>query len=157
MSILATIPIPTPMSHSFGKIWIHSIWSTKERAPLIEPSKENIIYDLMRNEFLDQGCLVQIINGMPDHVHSLFLLNLKKSVSDIIKQVKGSSSHEINGQNVLRHKFSWQTGFAAYSVSESSLEKVFQYIKNQKQHHRKITFEKEYENFICLHGLQNEN
>ena len=145
------------MSHSFSKIWIHSIWSTKERAPLIEPSKENIIYDLMRKEFLDQGCLVQIINGMPDHVHSLFLLNLKKSVSDIIKQVKGSSSHEINGQNVIRQKFSWQTGFAAYSVSESSMEKVFQYIKNQKTHHRKISFGKEYENFICLHGLQNEN
>ena len=145
------------MSHSFGKIWIHSIWSTKERAPLIEPPKENVIYDLMKNEFLDQGCHVEIINGMPDHVHSLFLLNLKKAVCDIIKQVKGSSSHEINRQNVVKYKFSWQTGFAAYSVSESSLEKVFQYIKNQKQHHRKIDFQKEYENFIWLHGLQNEN
>jgi putative transposase len=145
------------MSHSFGKIWIHSIWSTKERAPLIEPPKENVIYDLMKNEFLDQGCHVEIINGMPDHVHSLFLLNLKKAVCDIIKQAKGSSSHEINRQNVVKYKFSWQTGFAAYSVSESSLEKVFQYIKNQKQHHRKIDFQKEYENLIWLHGLQNEN
>ena len=107
------------MSHSFSKIWIHSIWSTKERAPLIELPKESIIHDLMKNEFLDQGCRVEIINGMPDHVHSLFLLNLKKAVSDIIKQVKGTSSHEINGQNVLKYKFSWQTGFAAYSVSES--------------------------------------
>ena len=145
------------MSHSFSKIWVHAIWSTKERVPLIDPSKENIIYDLMRNEFLDQGCRVEIINGMPEHVHSLFLLNPKKAISDIIKQVKGSSSHEINGQNVLKNKFSWQTGFAAYSVSESSLEKVFQYVKNQKQHHGKITFQKEYENLIQLHGLQNEN
>ena len=144
------------MSHSFGKIWIHSIWSTKERVPLIEPSKENIVYDLMKNEFIDQGCHVEIINGMPDHVHSLFLLNLRKAVSDVIKQVKGSSSNEINGQNIIKYKFSWQTGFAAYSVSESSLEKVFQYIKNQKQHHRKISFEKEYENLIRLHGLGNE-
>ena len=111
----------------------------------------------MKNEFLDLGCRVEIINGMPDHVHSLFLLNLKKAVSDVIKQVKGSSSHEINGQNVIKYKFSWQTGFAAYSVSESSLEKVFHYIKNQKQHHQKISFQKEYDNFIRLHGLQNEN
>lgn len=144
------------MSHSFGKIWIHSVWSTKERASLIEPSKEHVIYDMLKDEFQDQGCFVKIINGMPDHVHSLFLLNLKKSVSDIIKQVKGSSSHEINGQNIIRYKFSWQTGFAAYSVSESSLEKVFHYIKNQKQHHKKMTFEKEYENLIRLHGLQDE-
>lgn len=145
------------MSHSFGKIWIHSIWATKLRAPLIEIPKENIVYDLMRNEFLDQGCMVKIINGMPDHVHALFLLNLKKAVSDIIKQVKGGSSHDINGQNIFRYKFSWQTGFAAYSVSESSLNKVFQYIKNQKQHHRTKTFKQEYEDFIRLHGLQNEN
>jgi putative transposase len=144
------------MSHSLGKIWIHSIWATKERTPLIEFSKEAIIYDLMKIEFQDQGCHVKIINGMPDHVHTLFLLNLKKSVSDIIKQVKGSSSHEINRQNIIRYKFSWQTGFAAYSVSESSLEKVFHYIKNQKQHHRKITFDQEYENLIRLHGLGNE-
>lgn len=144
------------MSHSFGKIWIHAIWSTKERAPLIDPGKEHVIYDLMKDEFLDQGCRVQIINGMADHVHALFLLNLKKAVSDIIKQVKGSSSHEINRQNVIKYKFSWQTGFAAYSVSESSYGKVFQYIKNQKQHHRKTTFQKEYENFILLHGLQND-
>ena len=141
------------VAHSFGKIWIHSVWSTKGRAPLIEPSKEDIIYNLMKNEFLDQGCYVRIINGMPDHTHSLFLLNLKKSVSDVIKQVKGSSSHEVNGQNIIKAKFSWQTGFAAYSVSESSLEKVYQYIKNQKQHHRKMTFEKEYENLIRLHGI----
>ena len=94
------------MSHSFGKIWIHSIWSTKERVPLIDLAKEHIIYELMKNEFLDQGCRVQIINGMPDHVHSLFLLNLKKAVSDVIKQVKGNSSHEINRQNVIKYKFS---------------------------------------------------
>ena len=145
------------MSHSFSKIWIHSIWSTKERTPLIEPAKEDIIYNLMLNEFIEQDCRVKIINGMPDHVHSLFLLNIKRAISDIIKQVKGSSSHEINRQNITKFKFSWQTGFAAYSVSESSLERVFQYIKNQKQHHQKITFQKEYENFIRLHGLQNEN
>jgi hypothetical protein len=70
--------------------------------------------------------------------------------------VKGSCSHEINKQNITKEKFSWQTGYAAYSVSESVLEKVFQYIKNQKQHHKKINFQKEYEDFIRLHGLQNE-
>ena len=100
--------------------------------------------------------VLYVINGMPDHVHSLFLLNPVKAIGDIIKQVKGSSSHEINKQNITKEKFAWQTGYAAYSVSESATEKVFRYIKNQKKHHGKITFEKEYENFIRLHGLQNE-
>ena len=144
------------MSHSFNKIWIHAIWSTKERYPLLIPSAEKKIYNLMRNEFVEAGCLVRIINGMADHVHSLFLLNPNKAVTDIIKQVKGSCSHEINKQNITKEKFAWQTGYAAYSVSESATEKVFHYIKNQKKHHEKIPFQKEYENFIRLHGLQNE-
>jgi REP element-mobilizing transposase RayT len=74
---------------------------------------------------------------MPDHVHSLFLLNPKKAVADIIKQVKGSSSHEINKQNMIKGKFTWQTGYAAYSVSESLLEKVFYYIRIRKNIMRK--------------------
>lgn len=144
------------MSHSFNKIWIHAIWSTKQRHPLIIPSAEKKIYELMSNEFVDAGCPVRIINGMPDHVHSLFLLNPKKAIADIIKQVKGSSSHEINKQNITKAKFTWQTGYAGYSVSESLLERVFHYIRNQKKHHEKITFQKEYENLISLHGLQKE-
>ena len=111
----------------------------------------------MHTEFSDQGCRVKIINGMPDHVHSLFLVNLKKAISDILKQVKGCSSHEINRRNIIKQKFSWQTGFAAYSVSESELEKVFQYIKNQKIHHQKISFQKEFENFVRLHGLETKD
>jgi REP element-mobilizing transposase RayT len=144
------------MPHSFNKIWIHALWSTKERYPLIITTAEKKIYDLMSNEFIEAGCPVRIINGMADHVHSLFLLNPNKAVTDIIKQVKGSCSHEINKQNITKEKFAWQTGYAAYSVSESATEKVYHYIKNQKKHHEKITFQKEYENYIRLHGLQNE-
>ena len=110
----------------------------------------------MSNEFIDAGCPVRIINGMADHVHSLFLLSPKKSVSDIIKQVKGSASHEINKHNITKAKFAWQTGYGAYSVSESLLEKAFHYIRNQKKHHERITFQKEFENLGRLHGLQNE-
>jgi hypothetical protein len=79
-----------------------------------------------------------------------------KPVTDIIKQVKGSCSHEINKQNITKQKFAWQTGYAAYSLSESATGKVFQYIKNQKKHHEKMSFQQEYENFIRLHGFQNE-
>ena len=128
------------MPHSFSRIWIHGIWATKERLPLIRPGVETEIYQQMAIEFDEAGCKTQIINGMPDHVHCLFLLNPQKAVSDTIKLVKGASSHWINERPLLKEKFAWQTGFAAYSVSESLLEKVYLYILNQKQHHAKKHF-----------------
>jgi REP element-mobilizing transposase RayT len=144
------------MSHSYNKIWIHAIYSTKNRFPLINPAVEKQIHEHMREQLIENGCPVRIINGMPDHVHLLFLQNPKTAITDIIKQVKGNTSHWINEQNLIQDKFSWQTGYAAYSVSESQLERVFQYIKNQKEHHLKKTFTQEYDEFIVAHGLINE-
>ncbi len=144
------------MPHSFNKIWIHAIWATKNRAPLIVLKSEKRVHDYMRGQFIEIGCPVRIINGMPDHVHCLFLLNPKKSISEVIKQVKGSTSHYINEQDLLPEKFAWQTGYAAYSVSESVLEKVFEYIRNQKQHHAKKTFQQEYDEFLKLYGFSTE-
>jgi REP element-mobilizing transposase RayT len=135
------------MPHSFNRIWIHAIWATKERQALIHQSVENKIYQFIAEQFIEQGCSVRIINGMPDHIHCLFLLNSQKSIAEVIKQIKGSSSHFINHTDLIAEKFSWQTGYAAYSVSESVVEKVFQYINNQKQHHTKKTFQQEYDEF----------
>lgn len=133
------------MPHSINKIWIHAIWSTKNRMPLIHATIENKIHHFIREQLREQGCPVRIINGMSDHVHCLFLLNSQKSISEVIKQIKGSSSHFINENNFINEKFAWQTGYAAYSVSESVVEKVLQYIKNQKQHHHKKSFQSEFE------------
>ncbi|HEX6846535.1 MAG TPA: IS200/IS605 family transposase [Chitinophagaceae bacterium] len=141
------------MSHSFNRVWIHAIWSTKERYPLILPAIENKVHDYMRIQFSELNSHARIIKGMPDHVHCLFLLDARIAIANIIKQVKGSSSHWINEQNLIKEKFAWQTGYAAYSVSESVLKKVFNYIAGQKQHHQKKTFSNEYDEFIKLHGL----
>ncbi|HNZ43055.1 MAG TPA: IS200/IS605 family transposase [Bacteroidales bacterium] len=143
------------MPHSYNKIWIHAIWSTKYRDQLIMPKIEFQVYQYMREQFIESGCPVRIISGMPDHVHCLFLLNPQKSIAEIIKQIKGSTSHFINEQNLIEGKFSWQTGYAAYSVSESAVEKVFEYIKNQKSHHAKMTFLQEYNDFLKLYGFEN--
>ena len=142
------------MPHSYNQIWIHAIWSTKVRLPLIHKSVEKTIHQYLFDQLRELGCPVRIVNGMPDHIHALFLLSPRKSIADVIKQIKGSSSHYINANNLIDHKFAWQTGYAAYSVSESAVDKVFQYIKNQKEHHQKNTFQQEYEAFIELHGLK---
>ena len=141
------------MPHSFNKVWIHAVWATKNRGELIDFSIERQVYEYIRQELIELGCPVRIINGMPDHIHALFLLNPQKSIADVIKQIKGSSSHSINGENLMIEKFAWQTGYAAYSVSESQLEAVYNYIKNQKQHHLKKNFQDEFDEFIKLHGL----
>lgn len=145
------------MSHSFNKLWIHAIWATKNRQELIDYSIEKKVYDYIREELIEIACPVRIINGMPDHIHVLFLLNPQKSITDVIKQIKGSSSHSINGENLILEKFAWQTGFAAYSVSESQLNTVYNYIKNQKQHHLKKNGQDEFDEFVKLHGLNNSN
>lgn len=141
------------MSHSFCKILIHAIWSTKERQPLILLEHEKAIHNYMAMQFKNLECNVLTINGMPDHVHCLFLQDTKKSIADVVKQVKGATSHFINQQNLSMGKFAWQSGFAAFSVSESVRSKVFSYIQNQKVHHAKHSFQEEYEDFLRLHHL----
>ncbi|MEM8893064.1 MAG: IS200/IS605 family transposase [Bacteroidota bacterium] len=142
------------MSHSLSKIWIHAIWSTKNRERLITPHLETRIYEYLANQLIELGCKVNTINGMPDHIHCLFLLNQQKSVSEVMKQIKGSSSHFINQNDLIDSKFSWQTGYAAFSVSESMVSKTDNYIKNQKAHHTKRSFQEEYTEFMNLYGLQ---
>lgn len=143
------------MSHSLTKIWIHAVWATKERIPMINSSIENQLHNYIKDQLKEMGCPVSIINGMPDHIHCLFLLKNDKSIADVIKQIKGSSSHFINQNELTQEKFSWQTGYGAFSVSESVVDKVFHYIKNQKEHHSKKSFQQEYDEFLKLNGLDN--
>jgi putative transposase len=131
------------MPHSYNKIWLHVVFACKERSPLIKPSVEKQLYEHMREQLVELGCPVRIINGMPDHVHLLFLQNPKMAVTDILKQVKGNTSHWVNSQNIIAEKFAWQQGYSAF----------FQYIRNQKEHHAKKTFAQEYAEFIAAHGL----
>ncbi|MEX2592815.1 MAG: IS200/IS605 family transposase [Anditalea sp.] len=145
------------MPHSFNKIWIHAIWATKERKPLIQAGVELKIQGFISAQLLEQGCPVRIINGMSDHIHCLFLLNPQKSIAEVIKQIKGSSSHFINQNSLISDKFSWQTGYAAYSVSESMVEKVYQYIRNQKQHHQNKPFQQEFDEFLRRYGFNDPN
>ncbi|HTB32386.1 MAG TPA: IS200/IS605 family transposase [Bacteroidia bacterium] len=145
------------MSHSYNKIWLHVIFSTKDRHPLIKTGIEKQLYQHLQEQLIGCDCFIRIINGMPDHVHLLYMQTPKMAVTDTLKQIKGNTGHWINEQNLIPDKFAWQAGYAAYSVSESQVERVYQYILNQKQHHKRKTFQQEYEEFILSHGLMKEN
>lgn len=146
------------MSHSLTKIWIHGIFGTKERIPLIKSSYEKELHNFVKNKLeADLDCKVRIINGIADHIHILFLLSPNLSIKDIFKNIKGSSSHWINQNDFIKQKFAWQTGYGAFSVSESKLKEVENYIRNQKEHHKKISYVEEVELFMKKYGLKFTN
>lgn len=82
------------------------------------------------------GCEVLIVNGISDHVHCLFRMKRTQTIAEIIKHVKGGSSYQINSRTILTEKFAWQKGYGAFSVNYDELQDVYNYILNQKEHHR---------------------
>jgi len=138
------------MSHSLYKIWLHIVFSTHRREPMITPKLEPFIFRHIRHMLIESGCYPLAINGMPDHIHLLIQMNPNKSIAEIVKQVKGTSSHTINRSKIIKDQFAWQTGYGVFSVSESQLEKVRIYIFNQKKHHTKISFSDEIEKFTTI-------
>lgn len=146
------------MGHSLHRIWIHGIFSTKYRQPIIRESFEVQLYSQIKDKLENElDCRVKIINGTKDHTHILFVLSPNYSIRDIFQIIKGGSSHFINQSNFVRYKFAWQTGYAAFSVSKSHVSRVESYIANQKEHHRKKTFSEEFDWFIENYGIKGVN
>lgn len=146
------------MSHSITKIWIHGIFSTKDRIPLINEELEIILYKHIQVSLIKQfHCYVKAINGTEDHLHLLFLLNHNYSVQEIFHYIKGESSHWVNQNNFSKIKFAWQIGYGAFSIGESGVNEVEKYIHNQKIHHRVKTFTEEYNAFIRKYKTEHVN
>jgi REP element-mobilizing transposase RayT len=124
---------------------------------MIDTSFESKLYshikELLEKDFESK---VEIINGTADHIHILFLQNQNHSIAEITKNIKGNSSHWINQNNFVKGKFAWQTGYGAFSVSESMVNVVKKYIANQKEHHKRISFAEEYRKFEEKYGFVNQ-
>ena len=143
------------MSHSLVKVWIHAVFGTKDRTSLIKDTFEKQLHRHIKEKLeRELDCKVRIINGTENHVHLLFLLSPNFALKDIFQNIKGESSHWINQSNFTNSRFVWQTGYGAFSISESMVSEVERYIVNQKEHHKKITFEEEIDLFIKKYGLK---
>lgn len=146
------------MSHSLTKIWIHLIFGTKDRMPLINESYEKKLYEHIKQIVQnDLKSVLYVINGTSDHIHILLLQNQNYSIAEIAKHIKGNSSHWINQNEFTNLKFAWQTGYGAFSISESMIDSIKQYIVNQKEHHRNMSFAEEYKKFEEKYGFVNGN
>ena len=111
------------MSHSLNRIWVHAIGSTKDRTPFLTKDIRKILIPHLIGKYKEMKCDIRIINGIEDQLHSLFLINSKKSLSEIIKNIKGES---------LTHK-------------------IYKYIENQQEHHQEITFNDELNSLSKIH------
>lgn len=133
---------------SFTNIWIHLVWTTKNRHPFLNDGIRLDVFKHIRENAKIKGILLDHINGYSDHVHCLVKLGADQSVSKIAQMLKGESSFWINKNDLTSSKFSWQEEYYVGSVDPSKLGVVRNYIRNQEDHHKKKTFQEEYEELM---------
>jgi putative transposase len=132
----------------FTKIWVHLIWSTKNRNKLIDKElKQKLLQHIKENARL-KNIFIDTLNCVQDHIHLLISLGREQTISKIVMLIKGESSNWVNKNKSSKGKFEWQDEYIAVSVSESQVDRVREYIKNQEQHHRLKSFEEEYSLFL---------
>ncbi len=139
---------------AYVRIWIHAVWGTKNRFPYLAGDIKKQVIDHIRENAKKKEIFIDSINGYTEHLHCLMALNADMSIAKAMQLIKGESSFWINKNELTNEKFEWQEEYFAVSVSESMLDKVREYIKNQEEHHRKKTFQDEFDEFILKYGFQ---
>ncbi len=134
---------------------IHAVWSTKSRYPFLTKEIKDKVISHIRENAKKQQIFIDKLNGHTEHLHCLFGLNADITIAKTLQLIKGESSHWINKQKLTNIKFEWADEYFAVSVSESLLDKVRAYIEGQEEHHKKITFIQEYEEFIKKYNFIN--
>ena len=142
------------MPQSLANIYIHLVFSTKSREPLIRPEFRNDLHAYMATVLANLKCPAVLINSVDDHIHILFNLNRTTTLADVVEEVKKSSSKWMKTQDPRLAKFSWQVGYGAFSVSESNAPKVANYIREQEEHHRKMSFQDEFRKFLRRNKIE---
>ncbi len=139
---------------SYTKIWLHCVWSTKNRDNTISNSFRPVLLSHFREQAKEKGIFLDYINAHKDHVHALINLGRKQTIAEVMQQLKGESSHWINKMNTMPNKFNWQDDYFAVSVSHSHVERVRKYIKNQDEHHKKLTWDEEVDLFLKKYNFE---
>ena len=139
----------------FVKVYIHFVWSTKNRIQFLNTKELRIkVWNHIHENAKKKDIYVDFVNGYSDHCHCLVSLGVAQSIEKVMQLIKGESSFWINKHGLTKEKFEWQDEYFAVSVSESVIDKVRDYIKNQEEHHSKKTFQQEYDEFIKKFGFQ---
>jgi len=142
------------MANTLVRLLYHVVFSTKRRVPWIGTGLRDELYPYMEGIIRRQGGWLLALGGMPDHVHLLIRLKADMPVATLVRLVKANSSKWIHEQPELPSEFSWQSGYAAFSVSESREGVVRSYILGQEKHHRRLTFEQELVELLNRHRIE---
>jgi len=139
---------------SFIKVYIHLVFSTHNRKPFLNSKDLRVkMWKHIKQNSEEKEIFIEMVNGFSDHCHCLISLGSNQTIEKVAQLIKGESSHWINKNDVISEKFSWQDEYLAVSVSESHIDRVRNYIKNQEEHHTIKSFTEEYEQFIKHYGF----
>ncbi|MFH7011714.1 IS200/IS605 family transposase [Flavobacterium sp. FlaQc-52] len=142
------------MANTYHQIYIQVVFAVKYRRAVIEEEWRPKLFSVIGNLINESGCKTIIINGVEDHIHCFFGLNPTISISELMKVVKAKSSKYINDHKLTKSRFEWQRGYGAFSYSQSQIDSVYKYVQNQKEHHKKQTFNKEYLAYLNKFKIQ---
>ncbi|MCK9212381.1 MAG: IS200/IS605 family transposase [Ignavibacteriaceae bacterium] len=142
------------MGQSLVKNYIHIIFSTKQRVPLIHQPVEEELYCYIGGICKEMECHPIKIGGYTDHIHIICMLSKKVALMNLLEEVKSHSSKWMKTKDTILKNFYWQNGYGAFSVNPSEIDKVIAYIENQKEHHKKKTFQEEYSAFLKKYKVE---
>lgn len=141
------------MAQSLSSILIHLVFSTKNREPFITPAVETELHPYMAKIFRELKSPSLAIDGTSDHVHILFSLARVITIADLVEEVKTNTSKWIKTKGREFRNFHWQKGYGGFSIGQSNVASLRRYIRGQKDHHRRVTFQDEYRKFLKAYGI----
>ena len=142
------------MGQSLVKNYIHLVFSTKYREPLINEAIESELYAYLGGICNQLECQPIKIGGFTDHIHILCMLSKKTALMKLVEELKSHSSKWIKTKGENYRNFYWQGGYGAFSVNPAEMDVVVRYIENQKEHHRKKSFQEEYRGFLKKYKVE---
>ena len=142
------------MAHSYVSVYVHYVFSTKNRQKMITPDFESRLWAYMGGIARENKMKALAIGGVEDHVHLLLSLSSTLSIAKAIQLIKGGSSHLVHETFSAHRDFEWQEGYGAFSVSISHIDDTIDYVNNQREHHHKMTFQEEYIAILKKHGIE---
>ena len=142
--------MPQSLSHNI----IHLVFSTKDRHPFISKEIREDLNGYMIGIIRSIDCHSIMIGSVFDHVHILFILSKNRALKDVVREIKAGSSRWMKSKDTSLEKFQWQGGYSAFSVSQSNVDAVIKYIRDQEEHHRAVSFQEELMKLLIKHEVK---